>query len=321
VVTTTERPDSIAAEVAIHTSEPPRLRPLQRLRELWGIREILGNLVRKEVKVKYTSSVLGALWSLLNPLLYLLVFSFVFTLVLRNRIPDFAVYLLSGILAWNFFSSTLGLAARSVVDNGNLVTKVYFPREILPLATVGASSVDLGLQGVVLLAYMAIIRYPFIGWNLLLLPLSLIGLYAFTTAMALWVAALNVRYRDTQHLLNIGLTLWFWLTPIVYPSGFVYDKLLVEHRFIGLWDLFLANPMGVIIMGFQRALYANPTPDQTPVIKDAVTGQLVPQHVLPPVSLGWLAMVVGAVTVGSLILLFLAWRTFFRMSGDFAEEL
>jgi ABC-2 type transport system permease protein len=321
VATTTTQLDSAPAEIAIHTSEPARLRPLRRVRELWGIREILGNLVRKEVKVKYTSSVLGALWSLLNPLLYLLVFSFVFTLVLRNPIPHFAVYLLSGIIAWNFFASTLGLAARSVVDNGNLVTKVYFPREILPLATVGASSVDLGLQGLVLLVYMAIITYPFLGWNLLLLPLSLVGLYAFTTAMALWVAALNVRYRDTQHLLNIGLTLWFWLTPIVYPSGFVYDKLLVDHHFPGLWALFLANPMGTIILGFQRALYADPTPTACSTNATTHAVSCAPVSVLPPVSLEWLAMVVGAVTVGSLILLYLAWRTFFHMSGDFAEEL
>ena len=93
-----------APAVAIHTSEPPRLRPVARVRELWGVREILGNLIRKEVKVKYTSSVLGALWSLLNPVLYLAVFSLVFAIVLPNKIPNFPVYLLSGILAWNFFT-------------------------------------------------------------------------------------------------------------------------------------------------------------------------------------------------------------------------
>ncbi len=310
-----------ATEVAVHTSEPPRLRPIGRLRELWGVREILGNLIRKEVKVKYTSSVLGALWSLLNPVLYLAVFSLVFAVVLPNRIPNFPVYLLSGILAWNLFSATMGLAARSVVDNANLVTKVYFPREILPLASFGAAGVDFVLQGIVLLVFMGIIRYPFLGMNLVLLPLSLLALFAFTSAMALWVAALNVRYRDTQHLLNIGLTLWFWLTPVVYPSGFVYDKLLVQHRALGLWDLFLANPMGTIILGFQRALYRNPTPDLTPAVRDAVSGKLVPAHVLPPVGLGWLTLVVGAVAAGSIVLLVLAWRTFFHMSGDFAEEL
>ncbi len=303
-----------APEIAIHTSEPPRLRPVRRLRELLGVREILANLVRKEVKVKYTSSVLGALWSLLNPILYLAVFSLVFAVVLKNGIPNFPVFLLAGLIPWNFFAGSLGLASRSVVDNANLVTKVYFPREILPIASVGAASVDYGLQSIVLLVFMAIVRYPFLGPNLLLLPLSLLALYAFTVAMSLWVAALNVRYRDTQHLLNIGLTLWFWLTPIVYPSGFVYDK-LQHHPF--LWDLFLANPMAVIVMGFQRALYRFPTR----LVVDPATHRLVPTQVLPPVSLGWFALVVGAVAVGSLVLAFLAWRTFFRLSGDFAEEL
>jgi ABC-2 type transport system permease protein len=307
-------PASAAPEVSVHTSEPPRLHPIGRLRELWGVREILGNLVRKEVKVKYTSSVLGALWSLLNPVLYLAVFSLVFAVVLKNQIPNFPVYLLSGILGWNFFSTSLSLASRSVVDNGNLVTKVYVPREILPIASVGASSVDFGLQGIVLLGFMAIIRYPFLGPNLLLLPLSLAALYAFTMALSLWVAALNVRYRDTQHLLNIGLTLWFWLTPVVYPSGYIYDR-LQGHPV--LWYLFLANPMGVIVMGFQRALYRFPTR----LVVDSESHRLVPTHVLPPVSLGWLAGLVAAVTLGSIVLLLLAWRTFFHMSGDFAEEL
>ena len=306
MATTSDPYGAALEEVAVHTSEPPRLRPIRRLRELWGVREILGNLVRKEVKVKYTSSVLGALWSLLNPILYLAVFSLVFAVVLPNKIPNFPVYLLSGILAWNFFSTSLGLASRSVVDNANLVTKVYFPREILPFASIGAASVDFGLQAIVLLAFMAIIRYPFLGPNLLLLPLSLLALYAFTTAMSLWVAALNVRYRDTQHLLNIGLTLWFWLTPVVYPSGYIYLK-LEPHPV--LLDLFLANPMTVIVMGFQRALYRFPQPPGAD------------KPVLPPVSLEWLALVVGAVTIGSLLLMLLAWRTFFHLSGDFAEEL
>jgi ABC-2 type transport system permease protein len=321
VATTTSPKGVTVLEVAVHTSEPLRLHPIRRIRELWGVREILGNLIRKEVKVKYTSSVLGALWSLLNPVLYLAVFSLVFAVVLPNKIPNFPVYLLSGILAWNFFSNSLGLASRSVVDNANLVTKVYFPREILPLASVGAASVDFGLQSVVLLVFMAAIRYPFLGANLLLLPLALLALYAFTVAMSLWVAALNVRYRDTQHLLNIGLTLWFWLTPIVYPSGFVYHKLLVEHHAIGLWDLFLANPMGTVILGFQRGLYRFPTPLLNVVDPKTHVASLVPTQVLPPVGLGWLAMVVGAVAVGSLVLMLLAWRTFFHMSGDFAEEL
>lgn len=265
------------------------------------------------MKVKYKSSVLGALWSMLNPVLYLAVFTLVFSVVLRNDIRDFPVYLLSGLLAWNLFSTSLSLASRSVVDNANLVTKVYFPREILPLSSVGTALVDFGLQALVLVAFMVTSGYDFTRIDLLLLPLSMFALLAFTSALGLWVAGLNVRYRDTQHLLNLSLLAWFWVTPIVYPSGFVYTE-LSSREFLGirLFDLYLANPMASVVMGFQRALYGT-------VSYPVEGGREV--IVLAPVSLGWLALLIGGVAVGSLLLLFLAWRTFFHLSGDFAEEL
>lgn len=293
------------------------MHPLARLRELFRDREILGNLVRKEVKVKYKSSVLGAAWSMLNPVLYLAVFSLVFSVVLRNGIPNFPVYLLSGILAWNLFGTSLGLGARSVVDNANLVTKVYFPREILPFASIGAALVDFGLQAIVLVAFMVVTRVFHPGANLLLLPLSMLALITFTAALTLWVASLNVRYRDTQHLLNLALLAWFWVTPIVFPSGLVYDRLHL-HSVLGvnLFDLFLANPMADIVLGFQRALYAVPSP----LVKDPA-GKLIAVHVLVPESVAWLAVLLTGVTVVSAGLLLLAWRTFFNLSGDFAEEL
>src|SRR5436309_2879061 len=128
--------------VEVRTSESVRPKGFRRLKELYAYREILMNLIRKEVKVKYTSSVLGAAWSMLNPLLYLAVFTLVFQFVLETDIHPFAVYLLSGLLAWNLFSGSLSLGVRSVVDNSSLVKKVYMPREVLPLASVGASLVD-----------------------------------------------------------------------------------------------------------------------------------------------------------------------------------
>ncbi|MFN2590670.1 MAG: ABC transporter permease, partial [Actinomycetota bacterium] len=262
--------------VELRTSEPPRLRPLARLRTLAASREILANLVRKEVKVKYKSSVLGAAWSMLNPVLYLAVFSVVF-LFLNNHVPHFPVYLLSGLLAWNLFASGLSLSARSVVDNANLVTKVYFPREILPLASVGAAGVDFVLQALVLVVFMAALRVGHVGVNVLLLPLSMVALLALTAALSLWVASLNVRYRDTQHLLNLTLLAWFWLTPVVYPSGFVFHQLAGKSIFgVPLLNIYLANPMAGIVFGFQRALYG------------VVQPQAAPDPILFPVSVGWL---------------------------------
>lgn len=262
------------------------------------------------MKIKYKSSVLGVAWSTLNPILYLAVFTLVFTVVLPNNVPHFAVYLLSSLLAWNLFSNSLSMATRSVVENGNLVSKVYFPREVLPLASVGAALVDFILQAGILALFMLILRHSFWGMNLLLLPLAFAALLAFTTAISFVASALNVRYRDTQHLVALTLIMWFWLTPVVYPSAFLTGNLASRDLFgISLYHLILVNPMADIVMGFQRALYKTVTP--------AGAGQ----PILLPVSLEWLAILLGAVALGSIVALFLSWRAFFHMSGDFAEEL
>jgi ABC-2 type transport system permease protein len=280
-----------------------------RLRELIAHRELLVNLVRKELKVKYTASVLGAIWSLLNPVMFLAVFSFV-VVVLKNRIPDFPVFLLSGLLAWNFLASSLQAGARSVIDNANLVKKVAFPREILPLSAIGVALVDFVLQSAVLLLFIAVsghgVRFP----EVLLYPLAIVILLVFTSGLTFWVAALNVRYRDVGHLLNLALLVWFWATPIVY-QGWLVQQRLETIRILGVeaWFLYLLNPAAVIALGFQRALYSIvvPGPGEEPI--------------LPLMSLQNVAGMLLAVLGVSLLLLLLAWRSFFHRSGDFAEEL
>jgi len=295
---------TIAAATTLteRTSEAPRLRIGARLRELWSFREVLGNLIRRELKIKYTASVLGAVWSLLNPVVFLAVFSFVVR-VLRVPVPDFPIFLLSGLLAWNFFNYCVLQGTRSVVDNANLVKKVAFPREILPLASIGVGLVDLGLQTAVLVLFIAISGHDLAATALILYPVAFVALLAFATAVTLWAAAANVRYRDVQHLLGLGLLVWFWATPIVYSAALVQ-----EHLSSALWNLYLANPMTAILSGFQRALYGDvKTPTGAPV--------------LPDVSVGWVLALVSAAAVASLVLLYAAWRLFFRLSGDFAEEL
>lgn len=290
------------------TSEPPRLRVGRRARVLLAHREILLNLVRKELKVKYTASVLGAVWSLLNPLVYLAVFTFV-AKVLGAGIPDFPVYLLSGLLAWNLFSSSLTSGAQSVLDNSNLVKKVAFPHEILPLASVGVALVDFVLQSAVLLVY--ILAFYGLHWpELALWPLAFVALLVLSVALALWLAAMNVRYRDVGHLLNIGLVVWFWATPIVYAS-YQAKHLAESGEWFGIsrFAFFLLNPMTGVVEGFHRALYAVVQPP----------GQ--PSPVLFDVSLAWVAGLLALVLVASLVGLRLAWGYFFNRSGDFAEEL
>jgi len=280
-----------------------------RLRELLSHREVLLNLVRKELKVKYTASVLGAVWSLLNPLVFLAVFSFV-AAVFNNDVPDFPVFLLSGLLAWNFVSNALQAGSRSVIDNGNLVKKMAFPREILPLSSVGVALFDFALQSAVFLVFIGVSGHGFQLPELWLYPLAIVVAVVFATALTLWIAALNVRYRDVGHLLNLALIVWFWATPIVYQGYLVQQKLeTITIMGIDAWTLYLLNPVTVIVLGFQTALYgvAAPAPGEEPV--------------LPVMSLSGLTGAMLALLAVSGVLLFLAWRSFFRRSGDFAEEL
>jgi ABC-2 type transport system permease protein len=309
------RSPAIASTAAVvRTSESPHLRVGPRLRELLAHREVLVNLIRKELKVKYTASVLGAVWSLLNPIVFLAVFSFVVE-VFNNPVPDFPVFLLSGLLAWNFLANALQAGSRSVIDNANLVKKMAFPREILPLSSIGVALFDFLLQSVVLLLIIAVwwAAGPGPGFHLpelALYPLAIVVLLVFTASLTFWVAALNVRYRDVGHLLNLALLVWFWATPIVYQGWLVQRKLeTMSFLDVDVWTLYLLNPVTVIVLGFQRALYS--------IVRPLDGGD----PILPIISLGGLAGMLLAVLAVSTVVLYLAWSSFFHRSGDFAEEL
>jgi ABC-2 type transport system permease protein len=291
-------------DVTERTSEPPRLHVRQRARELYRAREILWNLVRKELKVKYTASVLGAVWSLLNPVVFLAVFAFV-TKIFKGGIHDYPAFLLAGLLAWNLFSVSLSNGAQSVIANANLVKKVYFPREILPLGTVGVCLVDFVLQSAVLIVFFLVSGYGFQLNVVWLYPFAFVALLLITVALTMFVSALNVRYRDVQHLIGLAVLVWFWMTPIVYSAGAVY-QFMIDSRFgITGWRLYLVNPVAWVVMGFQRALYHS---------SDAPS-------VLAPYSATQLAGGLSVVIALAAVAVYLSWRLYFSMSGDFAEEL
>ena len=294
-----------APEVLVRTNEPPRLRVFRRIGELWRQREILANLARKELRVKYKSTVLGVAWSMLHPLLYLVVFSIVFSVFLPNGLEHFPVYLLCGLLPWTLFSNSLSRSTTAVVDAGNLVPKVAFPHETLVLATVRAQLVNFFFQFIVLVAFLVLFGYPVLHRGLVLLPLALLVLLVFVIALGFGTAAMNVRYRDTTYLVELALLAWFWSTPIVYPAE------RVAERFGGLeslgFQLYLLNPLTNVALGFQRAIYGG--------IGEETLSRL------PAPGLRWYAIRLAILGVVSLVLLFLTWRLYFRRSGDFAEEL
>lgn len=273
--------------------------------DVWRYRELLGNLVRKELKVKYKDSVLGFFWTLVRPLLQLLVYSVAIGIFLGSGrvIPQFGVYLFTGLLAWSLFTDIIGGSTGSIVGNAGLVKKVYLPRELFPFAVVGASAVNFVLQLVVLVgAYVVTRSWPQAG-DLLLVPLALIVLLVFASALGLMLAAANVYLRDVQYLVEVGLLLWFWMTPIVYDWTKVRENLSGTHEW--LFQLYMANPMTNVVLAFQKALWpGGRTPEGAAFYYD---GDLASR-----------LLVVGAV---SLVLLWVAQRIFARAQGNFAQEL
>ena len=273
--------------------------------------ELLTELVRKDLKVKYKNSALGFIWSLANPLLYLAVFTLVFGVFLKNNVPWFAVLFMSGFLIWSFFNSATLDATGAVVGNANLVRKVRFPRVVLPLASVGFAGVHLALQLLVFFLFL-IPSYPdAFGPQLLLLVPALAVTVIFTVAMSLLASSLNVRYRDVQHLLEVALLAWFWLTPIVYPVTLVRNE-LAGAGVLWMFKLYMANPMTAVVVAAQRAVYVHPV-----VIGN--DGKLVP--VLPSGGYGFYLQWLAVAAVVSSVLLVIGLWTFRRLQADFAEEL
>ncbi|MCB1039906.1 MAG: ABC transporter permease, partial [Acidimicrobiales bacterium] len=261
-----------------------------------------------ELKVKYKNSILGFLWSLLNPLMYLVVFSIVFNIISEVKVPYYGMFFLAGLLAWNLFSSGLSQGTIAITSNAQLVTKVWFPRESLVLASVFAAVVHFALQGLVLLAAMLVFRRPPDLEYLPVLLLAFVVTLVLCTALAVGLSAVNVYLRDTQHLLEVALLAWFWLSAIAYPYGHFATKF--EERFGAgsEWMLHL-NPMITVVVSFQRMLY---NPDWSNPSEAAV---------LPPHHFGWYVTHLGIALGVSLVMLYGALALFSRLEDNFAEEI
>lgn len=288
-----------------------------KLRDLVARRELIASLVRKELKVKYKNSALGFLWSLLNPALYLLVFWLVFTYFLKSGIPRFAIYLLCGLLPWNLLSNSLISGVTSVTANGSLVKKIWFPREVLPVASVGAGLVNYFLQAIVLTvvvgaATLLSASSPAPDATILLIVPALVAQVLLCLGLAILISAANVKVRDTQHLLELVLLLWFWMTPIVYQASLVRNNIPDWA-----WQLYLLNPMTPIVMTYQRAIYG---------ASDVVGGgsrlvDAAPTPVVLDESIWWYLSRCGAIGAASVLLIWLALRYFSKAEANFAEEL
>jgi ABC-2 type transport system permease protein len=274
----------------------------QTVGEVWDYRELLGNLVRKELKVKYKDSVLGFFWSLLLPLFQLAVYWLVMGQFLNaGVIPVYGVFIFSGLAVWTLFSEILTSATGSIVYNAGLVKKVYFPRELFPLAAVGAALVNFLFQLVILLGAVVVAGFTTDQWpNLMYLPAPILGLIVlvlFGTAFGMLLASANVYLRDIQHLITIVMMLWFWITPIIYDVGRVSGKLPKV-----LFDIYLWNPMAPVVLSFQKFFWPQGNGTQFD-FDGSVYGRL------------------GVLIVVGLALVWFAQRVFAKAQGNFAQEL
>jgi len=229
------------------------------LKELWRYRELIYFLTWRDIKVRYKQAVLGIAWALLQPLLTMLISTIVFGVLLKVPSPGmpYPLFVLAALMPWSLFATSLQKSSISLVGNANLITKIYFPRLIIPISSVIAVLVDFVISLVVLLAMMVFYKiYP--TWNVLwLLPLVLLSVLA-ALAVGIWLSALNVQYRDVQHMVPFLIQIWMYASPIVYP---------IETIPAGIWrTLSGLNPMVGVVQGFSWALLGGAAPDMTMLV-------------------------------------------------------
>ncbi|MCP5107887.1 MAG: ABC transporter permease [bacterium] len=223
---------------------------LKKIQGIWEFKYLIYNLVLRDLKVKYKGSTLGFLWSLLNPLLMLVVYTVAFKFVIKIRVENFAVFLFSALMPWNFLNSALAMGATSITDNGNLVKKVYFPREVLPLSVVLVNLFHFFLTFVVLIPALLFFKvYP--GFSFFFLVVLIFFQTLFVLGLTLIFSALNVYYRDVRHFLEVLLQFWFWITPIIWDISLLPD----EYR----WLAHL-NPLAPFINAYRDIILRNNMP-------------------------------------------------------------
>lgn len=299
--------DVAAARAASLAQQPMRIagpRPgffhgtISSVRDIVAHRELMGYLVRRELKSRYKDSALGFVWSLVRPAALLLIYFVALGQFLgaAKAIPGFAIFVYTGLTAWTLFNDVVTIGTGSVVGNSGLIKKVYLPREVFPLSTVGSAIFNFGIQLLILLAATMVAHHVPTGGRWVYFPLALAVILVYSTALALLLSALNVYLRDVQYLVEVVLMIGFWASPIVYSWSLVHQRIAGSL----LEELYLGNPVTLAVLGFQRTFWVQGD------------GQAVPA--------GLAARLGIAVAVG-LVFLWICQRVFARLQANFAQEL
>ena len=239
---------------------------MKHLREIYDYRQMIFSLVRKELRGRYMGSALGFLWTFINPLLQLCVYTFVFSIVMPNNIDKFYLYLFVGLIPWLFFSGSLTGVAASIINQKDMVKKIYFPREVMPIAYVTSNFVNMLLCFVVI---FAVVIVSGVGINLIAicyLPIIMIVEYIMCLGGAMLTSALTVYFRDLEYILGIVTMAWMYFTPVVYSIDMVPENL---RPFMNL------NPMTPVIVAYRDVLYSKQVPHISTLANGFVLGCIV----------------------------------------------
>ena len=221
------------------------------IKNIFEYKELIRNLVVRDLKVRYKRSILGIFWALLEPLLLMILFSVVFSVLLRFRIENYPVFLLCGILPWSFFSTSLSNSAGCIASNATLIKKIYFSREILPLTAVISRLVNF-LISLCLLFIFLIAFQIHLTYYLVYLPLILAVQLIFVLGLSLFFSSLNTFYHDVGFILQFIIFGWFYLTPIFYPITMIPERYL---------SIYMLNPMATIVHSYRNILFYGLPPD------------------------------------------------------------
>jgi ABC-type polysaccharide/polyol phosphate export permease len=311
--------EGVEVTVADGTVRPGTLHNLgRRVGERWRARELLVQLVRKELKVRYRSSSLGFLWSMLTPALMTVVFTVLFTLVVRIPVAAFPAFFIAGYLLWQFFQNSCQGAIHSIVGNADLVKKVYFPREVLPLSHVLAQLIHLLLALLVISPFLIVTR----GWGVVAyLPATLVAialLTVFASGVAMWLAGVNVVFRDLQELFVVMFLVWFYATPVLYPLALVRATMGADHILVTLLKF---NPMTWFVELFRIPMYG--VVQVSPEWRAAEAAGLPTTGVDPVISLAptWPPVTTFGMAALFAVLTFIGgYVVFLRRARTFAKE-
>lgn len=225
---------------------------MQKIRELYHYREMIASLVRKDLKGRYQGSILGFLWTFINPLLQLLVYTAVFSVILKNGIPHYYMHLFVTLVPWIFFASSLTTGSRLVLDQKNMIKKIYFPREVLPLAYTVSSFCNMLFSFVIVFIVIAVMGLG-VNWSALpwLIPVMLIQ-FVLVLGVNLITSAVTVYVRDLEHIMGVLNMAWMYLSPVVYGISYVPES----------WRrVYMLNPMTPLLLSYRDILYYKTAPD------------------------------------------------------------